>query len=212
MVTSTITDAGFTLEDASGVVALDRLGGVGVVLRRAGANTRRDVDYVGHTANLQAISLRRVKSRPAIDFKFFEICEEKPTVMVYTDRMTRFKILAAILTLAIVGAFAYWALRPLVHPPAVVDVPISAIKHGVTAIEVPSGWVKIDTKQGFSFCTLRRERDCSSFRERIRRSARSSAGRSIFSTISAFIRTISAKPRTARTIRRSRPSSTGVTA
>jgi hypothetical protein len=65
--------------------------------------------------------------------------------------MSRFKILAAILTLLIIGGFAYWALRPLVHPPAVVDVPLSAIKHGVTAIEFPSGWVKIDTQQGFSF-------------------------------------------------------------
>jgi hypothetical protein len=71
--------------------------------------------------------------------------------MVYTGPMTRFKILAAILTLAIVGAFAYWALRPLVHPPAVVAGPPSAIKHPVKAVEVPPGWVKIDTKQGFSF-------------------------------------------------------------
>ena len=71
--------------------------------------------------------------------------------MVYTDRMTRFKILAALLTLAIVGAFAYWGLRPLVHPPAVVAVPQSAIRHPVKAIEVPFGWVKIDTKQGFTF-------------------------------------------------------------
>jgi hypothetical protein len=71
--------------------------------------------------------------------------------MVYTGRMSRFKILAAILTLVVIGGFAYWALRPLVHPPAVVDVPISAITHGVTAIEFPSGWVKMDTKQGFSF-------------------------------------------------------------
>ena len=71
--------------------------------------------------------------------------------MVYTGPMSRFKILAAILTLAVVGAFAYWALRPLVHPPAVVAVTPSAIKHPVKAIEVPSRWVKIDTKQGFSF-------------------------------------------------------------
>ena len=71
--------------------------------------------------------------------------------MVYIGPMSRFKILAAILTFAVVGAFAYWALRPLVHPPAVVAVPPSAIKHPVKAIEVPAGWVRIDTKQGFSF-------------------------------------------------------------
>ena len=73
--------------------------------------------------------------------------------MVYTGRMTRSlpRFLAAILTLAIVGAFAYWALRPLVHPPAVVAVSPSAIKHPGKAIEVPPGWVKIDTKQGFTF-------------------------------------------------------------
>jgi hypothetical protein len=65
--------------------------------------------------------------------------------------MSRFKILAAVLTLAVVGAFAYWALRPLVHPPAVVAGPPSAVKHPVQPIEVPSGWVKIDTKQGFTF-------------------------------------------------------------
>ena len=72
--------------------------------------------------------------------------------MVYTGRMTRSlpRFLAAILTLAIVGAFAYWALRPLVHPPAVVAVSPSAIKHPGKAIEVPPGWVKIDTKQGFT--------------------------------------------------------------
>ena len=71
--------------------------------------------------------------------------------MVYTDRMSRSKILATVLTLLVIGGFAYWALRPLVHPPAVVDVPLSAVKHSVTAIEIPSGWEKIDTKQGFSF-------------------------------------------------------------
>jgi hypothetical protein len=71
--------------------------------------------------------------------------------MVYAGPMSRFKILVAVLTLAVVGAFAYWALRPLVHPPAVVAVSPSAIKHPVKAVEVPPGWVKIDTKQGFSF-------------------------------------------------------------
>jgi len=73
--------------------------------------------------------------------------------MVYTGRMTRSypKIFAAILTLLIIGGFAYWGLRPLVHPPAVVAVSPSAIKHPVRAVEVPPGWVKTDTKQGFSF-------------------------------------------------------------
>lgn len=71
--------------------------------------------------------------------------------MVYTGRMSRSKILAAILTLVVIGAFAYWALGNLYHPPAVVDVPLAAVKHSVKAIEVPPGWVKIDTKQGFSF-------------------------------------------------------------
>jgi hypothetical protein len=73
--------------------------------------------------------------------------------MVYTGRMTRSlpKILAAILTLLVVGAFGYWGLWNLFHPPAVVAVSPSAVKHPVKAIEVPSGWKKIDTKQGFSF-------------------------------------------------------------
>jgi hypothetical protein len=61
------------------------------------------------------------------------------------------RILAVVLTLLVIGAFGYWALGNLIHPPAVVDVPISAVKHRVQAIEVPSGWEKIDTKQGFSF-------------------------------------------------------------
>jgi hypothetical protein len=60
-------------------------------------------------------------------------------------------ILATILTLLVVGGFAYWALGPLIHPPAVVAVSPSAIKHPVKPVEVPPGWVKIDTRQGFSF-------------------------------------------------------------
>ncbi|HEY0281703.1 MAG TPA: hypothetical protein VGC27_03655, partial [Rhizomicrobium sp.] len=71
----------------------------------------------------------------------------------YTGRMTRStpKILAAVLTLLVIGGFAYWGLKPLVQPPAVVAMPPSAIKHPVKPVEVPPGWVKIDTKQGFTF-------------------------------------------------------------
>ncbi len=61
------------------------------------------------------------------------------------------KFLAAILTLLVIGGFAYWGLRPLVQPPAMVAVSPSAIKHPVKPIEVPPGWTKIDTRQGFSF-------------------------------------------------------------
>ena len=58
-------------------------------------------------------------------------------------------IAAAVLTLLILGAFAYWALGGLVHPR--VYVPLSAVNRPVAAIEAPADWQKIDTKEGFSF-------------------------------------------------------------
>ena len=57
-------------------------------------------------------------------------------------------IAAAVLTLLILGAFAYWALGGLVHPR--VAVPL-VVRGPVAAIEAPADWQKIDTKQGFSF-------------------------------------------------------------
>ena len=58
-------------------------------------------------------------------------------------------IAAAVLTLLVLGGFAYWALGGLVHPR--VAVPLSAVRSPIAAIEAPADWQKIDTKQGFSF-------------------------------------------------------------
>ena len=58
-------------------------------------------------------------------------------------------IAAAVLTLLILGAFAYWALGTLIHPQ--VTMPLSVVRNSVAAINAPAGWQKIDTKQGFSF-------------------------------------------------------------
>lgn len=73
--------------------------------------------------------------------------------MVYIGGMSRSTALAiaAVLTLLVVGVFGYWAIGGLIHPPAVVEEPLSHIKRSVAAIEVPPGWIQIDTKQGFSF-------------------------------------------------------------
>ncbi|MDE1985858.1 MAG: hypothetical protein KGJ28_04905 [Alphaproteobacteria bacterium] len=59
--------------------------------------------------------------------------------------------IAAVLTLLVVGVFGYWAIGGLIHPPTVVEEPLSHITRSVAAIEVPPGWTQIDTKQGFSF-------------------------------------------------------------
>ncbi len=79
--------------------------------------------------------------------------EETATLMVYTGGMSRSSalIIAAVLTLLIVGVFAYWGLGGLIHPPAVVQEPLSTMRQPLAAIEVPPGWTQIDTKQGFSF-------------------------------------------------------------
>ncbi|MBU6299078.1 MAG: hypothetical protein KGJ79_07730 [Alphaproteobacteria bacterium] len=73
--------------------------------------------------------------------------------MVYTSGMSRSAafIIAAVLTLAVAGAFTYWGLGGLIHPPSVVHEPLAAVRNPVVAIEVPPGWQQIDTKQGFSF-------------------------------------------------------------
>ena len=64
---------------------------------------------------------------------------------------TTAQILAALLTLIIVGIFAYWGLGGLIRHPATVQEPLSAARQPAETIEYPPDWQKIDTGQGFSF-------------------------------------------------------------
>ena len=61
------------------------------------------------------------------------------------------QLLAALLTLAVIGAVAYWGLGELVRHPATVPEPASAAHHYAQTIEYPPDWKETNTGQGFSF-------------------------------------------------------------
>ena len=64
---------------------------------------------------------------------------------------TTAQILAGLLTLIVVGIFAYWGLGALIWHPATVPEPATAARPPGEAIEYPADWKEIDTGQGFSF-------------------------------------------------------------
>jgi len=64
---------------------------------------------------------------------------------------TTAQIFAGLLTLVVVGIFAYWGLGGLIRHPATVQEPLSAARQPAETIEYPPDWQKIDTGQGFSF-------------------------------------------------------------